>query len=277
MIHRPLRGSIAVHSQRGQELCSCAWLFAQTLFHSSNPGCFSAYCFHETAVRQCLTSSKWLLQALLAGYLVYRTRCPIPKLEEDSWRQIHHLQLRHLLKIRMPWNYVFNFKLQDPGNLVLKVIYCENPFLRMQGRQLTFLQSCEGSYLHPVGKMRGLGVSNLRNLFIFLVAGLRVEIVIDMFSRPGSWALAPFLHFTRKRLLKKNVSILFEKMFPQKLCGSECVWKWACFAPILAGEDKVTTHLANLLELRSLKRLTRTEQLGFVVIGVYLRSALSLG
>ena len=86
----------------------------------------------------------------------------------------------------MPWNYVFNFKLQDPGNLVLKVIYCENPFLRMQGRQLTFLQSCEGSYLHPVGKMRGLGVSNLRNLFIFLVAGLRVEIVIDMFSRPGS-------------------------------------------------------------------------------------------
>jgi|Cyp2metagenome_2_1107375.scaffolds.fasta_scaffold499918_1 hypothetical protein len=51
---------------------------------------------------------------------------------------------------------------------------------------------------------------------------------------------------------------------------------YALPACVLAGEDMVTTHLANLLELKSLKRLTRTEQLGFVIMGVYLRSALFL-
>ena len=96
---------------------------------------------------------------------MYRTRCFIPKLEKDSC-QIHQCGsdilpcIFHCLA-----SVVFHFKLQDPDNLVLKVLHCENPFLRMQGRQLTFLQSCEGSYLHPVGKMRGLAGSSFSKYF----------------------------------------------------------------------------------------------------------------
>ena len=46
---------------------------------------------------------------------------------------------------------------QEPSNLVLKILNLPNPFLRLQGilKAYTFRRACEGCFLHPVSKARG--------------------------------------------------------------------------------------------------------------------------
>ena len=45
--------------------------------------------------------------------------------------------------------------LQEPSNLVLKILNLPNPFLRLRGKAYTFRRACEGCFLHPVSKARG--------------------------------------------------------------------------------------------------------------------------
>ena len=45
--------------------------------------------------------------------------------------------------------------LQEPSNLVLKILNLPNPFLRLRGKAYTFPRACEGCFLHPVSTARG--------------------------------------------------------------------------------------------------------------------------
>ena len=44
---------------------------------------------------------------------------------------------------------------EDCDHLVAQILHRKNPFLRMENQNLSFLQACRGSSLHPVFKLKG--------------------------------------------------------------------------------------------------------------------------
>ena len=111
----------------------------------------------------CLLSCFFHTEALLAAYLVYRAKCKLPD-EVPSHRgplAVRSWNSSHCPLIGLPESSpIFG---QEDESLVARILHRNNPFLRMEGQSLTFLQACKGSFLHPVSKHSGnLGMESMK-------------------------------------------------------------------------------------------------------------------